>query len=245
MVKIVPAWQLFDSYRFNEAVEAYKRQLREGPDDEWANMAGLGKSLIAVGEYAEAIPYLEKVDEYEHRLPGRPGQAVQLSVCHWMFGERMRALDIIKMLAIGVRDRKIYYADFSGGASYGLILCYMAATLNLSSDVDLALKYLTKLATRDRIHSWPGPAALFLLDRLPFEDAIKGATGFADLPRAKQAAEQDLMTRRRLTNILFAAGVARRLAGDEPWCRTYMAECASLTNPLVEYVWYLAKGEVA
>src|SRR5208283_2950334 len=112
----------------------------------------------------------------------------------------------------------------------------------LSSDVDLALKYLTKLAARRRIHYWPGPAALFLLGRLTFEDALKDATGFGDLPQAKKAAEEDLMTRRQLTNLLFAAGTERRMAGDEPRCRMYMAECASLTTPLIEYEWYLAKG---
>jgi hypothetical protein len=185
------------------------------------------------------------MDEKARELPGRPGRAVELSVCHWMIGDRMRALDIIKGLVVGVRDRKINYTEISGGASYGIIFCYMAATLRLSSDVDLALKYLTKLATRMRIQYWPGPAALFLLGRMTFDDAVKDATGFTDLRQAKKAAEGDLMTRRKLTNILFAAGVERRIAGDEPGCRTYMAKCASLSTPLIEYEWELARGEVS
>ncbi|HTW35189.1 MAG TPA: hypothetical protein VMD53_11280 [Rhizomicrobium sp.] len=105
------------------------------------------------------------------------------------------------------------------------------------------MKYLKKLASRRRIQNWPGPAALFLLGQLTFEDAMKDATGFADLAQAKDIAEQDLMKRRQLTAILFAAGTERRMAGDEAKCRMYMTECAGLTNPLAEYEWYLTRSE--
>ena len=37
---ISPARKLFVSYCFKEAVEAYRRQLREGPESEWANLDG-------------------------------------------------------------------------------------------------------------------------------------------------------------------------------------------------------------
>lgn len=106
------------------------------------------------------------------------------------------------------------------------------------------MRYLKKLATRRRIQYWPGPAALFLLGGLTFGDAVRDATGFADIAEAKKIAEQDLMKRRQLTAILFAAGTERRMAGDEAGCRMFLAECAGLTNPLVEYEWHLARSEV-
>jgi hypothetical protein len=240
---ISPARALFDSYRFKESVDAYKRQLINGPDGVWANTDGLGRALMAAGEYAEAIPYLEKMDQHEHEEPGKPGRAKQLSVCHWMIGERIRALEIIKRLAIGVRDHKVHYTDFAGGTSYGVIYCYMAATLQMPSEIDLATKYLEKLSTRRHINTWPGPAALFLLSKMSFSDAVKDATGSVDLPQAKNIAEQDLMSRRKLTSLLFAAGVERRVAGDEPGCHMYMNECASLTTPIIEYEWHLARAE--
>jgi tetratricopeptide (TPR) repeat protein len=140
MVKISPAAQLFDSYRFKEAAEAYERQLREGPPNDLANMSGLGNSLMAAGEYAKAIPYLEKVSEDRKKsLPRSPGCDDQVAVCHWMVGDRVRAVDIIRNLVMGVRDRKIIYTDLAGGSSQGVILCYMAATLRLSPNVDLAI----------------------------------------------------------------------------------------------------------
>jgi hypothetical protein len=240
-----PAHQLFIDRRFDEAVDAYKRQLLDNPREKWANIDGLGQSLMGAGRYAEAIPRLEEVDKYDKDCPpGSPGRSEQLSVCHWMIGDRECALAIIKELVIGVRDGKITFTDFAGGTSQGVILCYMAATMGVPSDIELAMTYLKKLAKSRYITSWPGPAALFLLGRMSFDDAAKSATGFADLTQAKNAAEHGLLKRRWLTNLLFAAAVGRRLASDEPGCRRWMAECAGLTNPLVEYEWYLAKSEI-
>lgn len=246
MAMINPAYEFFRSYQFKEAVEAYRRQLREGPDTEWANLGGLGESLLAAGDYAEAIPCLEKMTAHQQEsLPGSPGREIQVCVCHWMIGERAQAIAVARDLVIGVRDGKIHYTDIAGGVSQGLILGYMAATLRKWPDVDLAMNYLKKLAARRRIQYWPGPAALFLLGGLSFGDAVKNATGIADIAQAKEIAEMDLMKRRRLTVTLFAAGTERRMAGDETGSRLFFAECAGLTNPLVEYEWYLAKSEAA
>jgi hypothetical protein len=177
--------------------------------------------------------------------PGALGRQEQLCVCHWMTGDRQIALDIVREWVLAVRDGRIEFTDFAGGVSQGIILCYMATTSRAKSDVDLAMKYLKKLATRPRIKNWPGPAGRFLLGGLTFGDALKDATGLADLAEARKIAEQDGMKRRHLTVLLFAAGTERRMAGDEAGCRMFMTECAGLTNPLVEYEWYLAKGEVS
>jgi len=245
MVTNIPAWKLFKSYSFAEAAEAYKRQLRDAPDD-WGNIEGMGHALMAVGEFAEAIPYLERVDKYASSLhPGAMGRQIELSICHWLIGEHEAACDIIKGLVIAVRDGKVYYTDAAGGVGQGLILCYMAVTSGVRSDIDLSMNYLKKLAGRDLIKSWPGPAALFLLGGLTFGDAVRDATGSADLAQAKATAEQDLLKRRHLVDVLFAAGTERRMAGDEAGCKTLMSECAGLSHPQVEYVWYLAKGEAS
>jgi tetratricopeptide (TPR) repeat protein len=246
MVKVNPALQLFIDRRFDEAVEAYRRQLREGPETEWPNLDGLGESLLASGRYEEAIPIFEKVSDYlSNSHPKALGKQQQLSVCHWMIGDREGALQIIRGLVVAVRDGKIAYADISGGVPYGLILCYMAITLGSKSDVDLAMKYLKKLTTRIWIKNWPGPVAQFLLGGLTFGDALKEATGSTDPAEAKKWAEKDSWGPRRLAPLLFAAGTERRMAGDEAGCRMFMIECASLRNPLVEYEWYLAKSELA
>ena len=124
-----PALNLYKAHRFREAIEAYRQQLRDGgPYDEWVNLDGLAHALMASGEYAQAIPPMEKMDDHNSSShPGALGRQVELSICHWMIGERAQALDIIKGLVTAVRKQKIYYTDFSGGVPYGLILCYMAA----------------------------------------------------------------------------------------------------------------------
>jgi hypothetical protein len=201
---------------------------------------------MAVGEFAEAIPYLEKFDKYASSLhPGAMGRQIELSVCHWMIGERTTARDIIKSLVVAVRDGKVYYTDAAGGVGQGLILCYMAVTSGARSDMDLAMNYLKKLAGRDLIKSWPGPAALFLLGGLSFGETLKDATGTADLTQAKAVAQKDVLKRRWLVDTLFAAGTERRMAGDEAGCRLLMRECAGLPHPKVEYEWYLAQSEMA
>jgi hypothetical protein len=138
MVTIDPARQFYKDYRFSESVTAYRRQLRDAPDD-WANIAGMSHSLMAMGAYAEAIPYLEKVDKYYTDLNSAgPGCQIELSICHWMIGKREAGLEIIKGLVIGVRDGKIHFTDIAGGVKQGLILSYMAATLHARSDTLLA-----------------------------------------------------------------------------------------------------------
>jgi tetratricopeptide (TPR) repeat protein len=236
------AWGLLKARRFDEAVSAYTKQLQEQPQKKWSNLAGLAESLVGAGQYAEAITLFEEVSAYQRdRLAASAGCIEQISVCHWMVGDRQNALDIIRELVLAVRDGRITFTDFAGGVSQGLILCYMAITLRSNADVDLAMNYLKTLASRPRIKNWPGPAALFLLGGLTFGEAMKNA---ADTAQSMSEADQEGWKRRYLAALLFAAGTERRMAGDEQGARTFFNECAGLTNPLVEYEWYLAKSEI-
>lgn len=240
-----PAYDLYRAHRFREAIEAYKHQIVHGPYNEWVNLDGLAMSLMAAGEFAEAIPPMERMNEHSsNEHPGALGRQPELAVCYWMIGERAKALETIKGLVTAVRSRKVYYTDFAGGTSYGVVLCYIAATLNAAADVKLALSYLQWLAKRRYIEKWPGPAALCLLGQMSFDDALKSATGVTDLQQARNIAADDILKCRHLTSLLFAAGVERRVAGDEPGCRAYMAECAGLPNTLCEEEWYFARAEV-
>jgi tetratricopeptide (TPR) repeat protein len=243
MTNVNPAWDLYTARRFEEAIAAYRMQLKEQPDNKWSNMHGLAESLMGAGQYAEAIPLFEEVSANRtRRLPASAGYLEQISVCHWMGGDRQKALEVIRELVMAVRDGRITFTDFAGGVSQGLILCYMAITLRSNADVDLAMNYLKTLASRPRIKNWPGPAALFLLGGLTFGEAMKNA---ADTAQTKPEADQDGWKRRYLAALLFTAGTERRMAGDEQGARMFFNECAGLTNPLVEYEWYLAKSEIS
>ncbi len=152
-------------------------------------MRGLAGSLMGAGQYAEAIPFFEEVSANgRSELPASAGCLEQISVCHWMAGDRQAALDSIRELVLAVRDGRITFTDFAGGVSQGLILCYMAITLGSIGDVDLAMNYLKTLASRPRIKNWPGPAAQFLLGGLTFAEAMKNA---ADTAQTKPEADQE------------------------------------------------------
>lgn len=243
MTNVNLARQLFIARRFEEAVIAYRRQLQQEPEKERINSAGLAEALMGAGQYAEAIPLFEESSSDRiKRLAGSSGCREQISVCHWLIGERQKALDLIRSLVQDVSDQRVTFTDFAGGVSLGLILCYMGITLRDNADVDLAMNYLKMLASRPRIKNWPGPAAQFLLGGLTFGEAMKNA---ADTAQSKPEADQEGWKRRYLTALLFAAGTERRMAGDEDGARTFFSECAGLANPLVEYEWYLAKSEVS
>jgi tetratricopeptide (TPR) repeat protein len=242
MTHVNPAWDFFTARRFEEAVAAYRIQLKEEPEQKWSNMDGLAESLMGAGHYAEAIPLFEEVSANRtSRLPASAGCLEQISVCHWMVGDRQKALDVIRDLVLAVRDGRITFTDFAGGVSQGLILCYMGITLRSIADVDLAMNYLKNLAAKPRIKNWPGPAALFLLGGLTFGEVIRNATDTAD----QKPSDQNGWKQRYLTAAFFTAGTERRMAGDEEGARKFFAECASLTNPLVDYEWYLAKSEIS
>jgi len=201
MTNLSPARELFKARRFEEAVAAYRKQLQEQPQKKWINLGGLAESLLASGNYAEAIPLFEEVGAHQsNSVPGALGCQEQISVCHWMAGDRKKALDIIRQLVLDVRDGAVTFTDFAGGVSQGLILCYMGITLRSIADVDLAMNYLKTLASRPRIQNWPGPAALFLLGGLTFGQAMKNAE---DVAQTKPEADQDGWKRRYLAALFF------------------------------------------
>ncbi len=102
---------------------------------------------MTAGSYRDAIPYLEAVGVYEKSCnPGTLGREIELSVCHWVFGDQEQGLRIIRDPVVAIRDRVVRYADLAGGVSQGVILWYMAEALNAKRDIDLARTFLTARA---------------------------------------------------------------------------------------------------
>jgi hypothetical protein len=239
--------KLFNSYQFDAAVAAYERQLTAGVGDRWANMSGLGNALIAVGRFGEAIPFLFEVGQHEKAsLPGSYAYDIEISVCQWLSGQREASMTLMRSLVTGIQDRSLIYSnDMVGGLNQGLLLHYMAVTADSAADRQLSLTYVTKLAQSKKAKHWPGPVGRFLIGEVSFDEALVTGVGVTNLAHAVEIAADDLLKRRRLINLLFNAGVASRVAGDESGCLEYMRRCASLQNPLVEFDWYLAREEAS
>lgn len=241
------AQQLFKSYRFDEAVAAYEQKLSSGLGDRWANTGGLARALMAAGSYAEAIPVLAEVGAHEKaQVPGALGRDIELSVSEWLTGNRERGMTIMRALVLGTRDGTITYAtDLVGGLGPGLLLHYMAVTLDSAEERQLSTAYIKKLAKSAKAKHWPGPVGKFLVGEMRLDEALMLGVGVSDLAEAKKFATTDLLKRRRLTNVLFNVAVSCRVSGDESNCQDWMRVCAALQNPLIEYEWHLARAEAA
>jgi tetratricopeptide (TPR) repeat protein len=69
------AYDLMVSQRYAEAIREYRKLLERNPED-WAAVGGLSTCLMAEGAYAEALPWLHRIDEHERAsLPGRSNLA--------------------------------------------------------------------------------------------------------------------------------------------------------------------------
>lgn len=239
--------RLFRSFCFEEAVAAYQRQISDsrGNRNRLSNIDGLGRALMAVGRYAEAIPYLTQVGAHQKSVqPGSYGCDVEISICVWLTGDQRNGLSLMRSVVFGLRDgSNIYARDLVGGLIESLLLHYMAISTNSEEDTRLANDFIRNLLQSKKARHWPGPVGQLLLGAVTIEDALESGIGVRDIALASRVSASDLLKRRHLTNILFNTAVAYRMAGDEPRCLENMRACAALQNPLVEYEWYLAKAE--
>ena len=241
------AQDLFDTYRFVESAALYEQQLAKGIGNPIANKGGLAAAFMAIGRYADAMPLLEEVGEYEkRRVRGSAGQDDDIAVCRWICGDRAGALEMARALVRGVGKGTVQFApDLAGGVSYGVLLYYMALSLPSQPDIDLSLSFLRGRTKAKKSSPWPMPVAQFLLGQLIFPEMLAAGFGTPSLDRVKRSATNDLLTLRQLTNALFAMALHCRAAGDEAECLKWFNECAGLVNPLIEPGWHLAKAEVA
>jgi tetratricopeptide (TPR) repeat protein len=238
------ALDLLEAHRFSESIAAYQERIQVNAND-WSATAGLARALRAVGDYENALPLFQRVDKHERsRLAGRPGRREDLSILHWMLGDRAQAIALMRGLVDGVLDGSIEFGDLAGGVKQGLLLYYMGVTAKDPSTTEKAVNYLRVLSKKSRIKTWPGPVALYLLGMTSFEDVLAAGTGKTDMTIARTVSEQDLLVRRNLCVALFHDAVQRRVRGDESGCMERMKECCSLLDPLVESEWYLARHEL-
>jgi tetratricopeptide (TPR) repeat protein len=239
------ARELFNKGRFPEAVAAYRQQLTV-PGQELAAAQGLGKALMAVGAYSDAIPFLRRVGEYERSKKREAlGQEIEISVCEWLCGDKSRGLEIMRQLvADTISGTVTYMPDMADGATQGLLLRYMAVAIKNDDVYQLSIRFLTKVAQSKDARNWPGPVAQFAVGSKLFDDLLFESTGSRGLSLATRVASQDLLKRRQLTNVFFNAAVNERISGNEVRCNEYMKLCSELANPLIEYDWYLARAEV-
>ena len=249
------AIDLFSTGRFKDAISAFQQKLVDEPDDiAWID--GLAKSFLAVEDFRSAIPLLQRVHQHQKRIPDSPGQLLEISCAHWCLEDRPRAMELAHELCEGIIKGSVNMApDGAGGATFGLVLHYMAATAGNDAERDYAVDYLQKLNVKYDKHPhryfYPKHTVKQLLGEMSFEDALEGATHTQEgqtttrnLTAAYRAAEINLTIKHRLGQVLFHDGAIRRAQGDEAGCMSRMKDVFALGYQTESIRWYLARHEV-
>lgn len=234
--------------RFDEAVPAYLEELAYDGQDISA-IAGLASAYMGLGNYRSAIPLMQRVHESNKRNLDHPGQHLYLAIAYWCLDDRDHAIKLVFGLCASILNRTVSMApDSAGGATFGLILQYMAVTMNDSAKLDYALRYLKKLNVKydktPRRYRYPVATVKQLLGELSFEDALESATGERDLKAGYRAADKNRSIKLDIGEVLFHDGALRRANGDEVGCKTRMQEVFALGYRTEPVRWYLARHEV-
>src|SRR5215470_3471475 len=149
---------LLRAHRYEDAAAEARRLQATYPHDIGPTQC-LAEALFAAGDYAEALPVYERVDVHERSDlvdTGRPGRRIDMSCCHWMMGDRAKAIELMREMVDGILDRSIEFGDAAGGVQQGLLLHYMGVTANDKSAVSKARSYLRSRAKRSAIELFPG-----------------------------------------------------------------------------------------
>jgi len=170
----------------------------------------------------------------------------------WLLGRRKEAMNTFRSGIQGIRDGSIIYGDLAGGASHGLLLWYAGVTAKDSEVRKFAEDYLAWLA-RDEEYGkygrffWPEPLPLFIIWHLNADQVLMEVVQTTDadeaIRRAVERSTEDKGICHSLVEALFYLAVMRRAQGHEADCRSGMARCAGMENPITSVEWFLARAE--
>jgi len=209
--------KLQQAHRHVEAIAEYKRRLAVDPDD-FASVSGLADALLSAGAYRDSLPAMERIGAHERQCMtagGHPGYQIEIACLHWLMGNRLTAMMLMRGACQGIRDRSIKYGDLAGGVHQGLLFYYMGITADDAEFAGFAANYLYNRARRAAAKSWPGPLARYYLDEVDFAHVLEKATGQRTVPegdscRPHRSAQTSAARQRAVSRCGQAAGGGRR-----------------------------------
>jgi tetratricopeptide (TPR) repeat protein len=235
--------------QFEEAIAAYKRDLSINPEKRGAR-DGLASALMGAGQYEAAIPLKWAAHEDDVReTPDTCGKLFDLACAYWCIDDRQRAIELAHGLVEGNLARRINMApDLAGGASFGLVLYYMAVTVHRDDEREYALAFLQKLKAKyDKTPTFfadPKVTVQQLFGSATFEDAVEAASKERSVVPALAKASILRAVAVKLSVVLFFDGIFRRAAGDEAGFRERMNDVCKLAHWADPIYWYFARNEV-
>jgi tetratricopeptide (TPR) repeat protein len=238
---------LLQARRFEEAIAQSQALLAVDPDD-LAATSVLGKAFRSTGNYLDALSCFERLyaDDVARR-PGARSRLIDISVLHWLLGNKSEATEMMYRACADVLNRTSHLTDTAGGVTQGLLLHYMSGELGASEDEKYALGYINKrvarleriLRRRERLN-WPAPIGQYILGEATFDDlflVVEGRSMEEKFERARLSNTDS----RKLVQILFYGAVAEFKAGSGARAEELLQACLSFDGPLVVHELYLAR----
>jgi hypothetical protein len=233
---------------FREAAEGFERELLRSPDN-IAAVDGLSKALQGLGDYRRALPLLKRVHAYQKaENPSAPGQLLYIACAYWCETDRKTAIILVQELCAGLFDGSIGMApDQAGGATYVILLHYMALTAKDEVRLNYSLQCLQNLSIKYERNQkkmyYPAHTVRQILGLLDFEDVLEAVTGVRTISAAYSVAQSNGVKLGELSIALFHDGAIRRSMGDEPGCIERMKAVFALGPENETIRWQLARHE--
>ena len=237
-------WNLIFQHKYAEVAAAYNEILKDSPDDKLA-LAARASALLCMGNLRDANSEFARANELDKRKSGgeSSGYSDDLAVTHWLLAERSEAMLVLKEVIDGLRTNRVQYADLAGGASHGLLLWYMALIEEDDGSKEYSLAFLDELVAKRALSKcWPRILALFVLDRVTFDEVLIDIGESRRLWFIERRARKDLHVRDQLCKAKFYLGAKQLERGKEIDYRKLLAECAALENPIIVPEWFIAKS---
>ena len=142
-------------------------------------------------------------------------------------GHRSVAKELYRLAADGIRYGTIAYADASGGVGEGLLLWYAGITTKDRNATEHALDYLTRLAKKPRIKSWPGPLAQFVLERQSFNEVLRDSFKTDNLLETAEQAKSEILKRPACSSLICFRNEVSTTARQKWLSSSFAAMCAT------------------
>jgi tetratricopeptide (TPR) repeat protein len=242
-------YNLLTNGRFSEAAAAYRAELSREPDD-IASAEGLAKALMGLGDFAGALPLFERVHaSYKSKTADHPGSTLEMAVCLWRSGAFDQARELLASLCSEVLKKTVNMApDLAGGATFGLVLLYMAVSEDGGKYLPQALDYLAKLNAkyqkRPYAYRFPKQIVQQALGTLTFDDVLKDEFGHSDMEALKRLAESSRPDAGSLKDAMFFDAVICRYRGDESGFHGRVKEAAEVRYFAGDVIWHLIQHEL-
>jgi hypothetical protein len=235
-----------DKHDYEAVLEFYRenpRLLTFDPDD-WddrsqAHWAELANAHISLGDLPEAVRCLERSAEI-WRLSHEPdGVALReiWAAVQFLMGNVGRAIAFHRDKLEGIRNRRIKWTDWRGGAGTALMLMYYAERAGDAENLEYAIEFIRKLRK-----TLAGSISMHAIGELSEQDMLMDRWKVSDWDSALGIAPKTVWERSLLQTALFGAALARGRAGDSAG-RGEMVKYCAMIEPVYSSEWFLARRE--